>query len=68
MSLAGHAAHIATMANQLSLKPESCAPYATVKAAAQPEPPELGYRLFTPEFLDELEEYHRVLAVGRISA
>jgi hypothetical protein len=56
------------MANQLSLKPESCAPYATVKAAAQPEPPELGYRLFTPEFLDELEEYHRVLAVGRISA
>jgi hypothetical protein len=35
---------------------------------APTEPPELDYRYFTPEFLDELEEHYRENAVGQISA
>lgn len=45
--------------------PASCIPYT---AALSPEPPELDYKFFTPEFLDELEEHYQALAVGRCSA
>lgn len=68
MSIPGHAAHIATMANQPSTNPASCTPYATAKTMAATEPPELDYKFFTPEFLDELEEHNRSMAVGRDSA
>ncbi|MET4144045.1 hypothetical protein [Arthrobacter sp. UYCo732] len=51
------------MANQ-HFTPASCTPY----AYASPEPPELSYRYFTPEFLDELEEHCQQMAVGQLSA
>ncbi|MBG0738666.1 hypothetical protein IV500_04425 [Paeniglutamicibacter antarcticus] len=56
------------MANTLFLAPASCAPYSAAPAAALLEPLELGYRIFSPEFLDELEEHYRALAVGRVPA
>jgi hypothetical protein len=68
VSLAGHAAHIATMANPHFPAPASCTPYAAATTASQPEPPELGYKFFSPEFLDELEEHYRAMAVGQVPA
>jgi hypothetical protein len=56
------------MANPLFTAPASCTPYAAAPAAAAPEPPELDYKFFSPEFLDELEEHYRSLAVGRFPA
>ena len=55
------------MANH-SPSPASCTPYTAAPAAAPPEPPELDYKFFSPEFLDELEEHYRAMAVGRLSA
>jgi hypothetical protein len=52
------------MANPLFTNSASCTPYAAAQAAASPEPPELDYRLFSPEFLDELEEHYAAMAVG----
>jgi hypothetical protein len=56
------------MANPLSPSPASCTSYASVPETALPEPPELDYRYFTPEFLDEFEEYYRAMAVGQVPA
>lgn len=68
VSIAYGAAHIATMANPHLPAPATCTPYAAGPAYPSPEPPELDYKFFTPEFLDELEEHYRALAVGRHSA
>lgn len=56
------------MANPHLPAPATCTPYAAGPAYPSPEPPELDYKFFTPEFLDELEEHYRALAVGRHSA
>lgn len=68
MSIPGPAAHIATMANPHFPSPASCTPYAAVPPPAHTEPPELDYKFFSPEFLDELEEHYQTLAVSRFSA
>lgn len=57
------------MATPTLLKSTSCTPYAAVVPEFYPtEPPELDYRHFTPEFMDELDEYYTALAVGSVSA
>lgn len=62
------AAHIAAMATSLTHKLASCTSYAYVHAAYFPDPPELDYRHFTPEFMDELDEYYTALAVSQVPA
>lgn len=64
MTCALAAVHIATMATRLLSSPSSCTPY----TAEPTEPPELDYRFFTPEFLDELEEHYQAMAVGQLAA
>lgn len=32
------------------------------------EPPEFDYKFFSPEFLDELEEHYKAMAVSQVSA
>ncbi|QOT19239.1 hypothetical protein [Paenarthrobacter sp. YJN-5] len=56
------------MANSPFTNQASCTPYASLDPAGSPEPPELDYKFFSPEFLDELEEYYAAMAVGQISA
>jgi hypothetical protein len=68
LSFAGCAAHIPAMANPYLQASASCSPYTATADDVPPEPPELGYKFFSPEFLDELEEHHRSLAVGRLPA
>lgn len=63
----GPAAHIACMAIPFTSAPALCTPYPAATAAA-PDEPELGYRYFTPEFLDELDEYYRSVAVAAVRA
>jgi hypothetical protein len=53
------------MANPHLPVPATCTPYTAAAAAVSPEPPELDYKFFSPEFLDELEEHYRAIAVGR---
>lgn len=68
VSTPGRAVHIAVMATSTLLTPASCTPYAAAPEIYPTEPPELDYRFFTPEFLDELEEHYQAIAVGSISA
>lgn len=68
MSIRTRAAHIASMANNHSTIAKSCTPYAAVPMPTTTEPPELDYKFFSPEFLDELDEHYRALAVGRFPA
>ncbi|GAA4033949.1 hypothetical protein GCM10023063_17290 [Arthrobacter methylotrophus] len=56
------------MANLHFPGPASCTSYADASAPALTDPPELDYKFFSPEFLDELEEHYRSLAVGHIPA
>ena len=63
-----HAVHIASMATAPATKAAPCTRYVIAKPAAPTEPPELDYRYFTPEFLDELEEHYQTLAVSQLSA
>lgn len=56
------------MANPYLPTPASCTPYAAVPMPELAEPPELDYKFFSPEFLDELDEHYRALAVGRFPA
>lgn len=53
------------MANLYLTAPANCTPYAAAPSSLSPEPPELDYKFFSPEFLDELEEHYRAIAVGR---
>lgn len=55
------------MATRLLSSPSSCTPY-TAEPPAPTEPPELDYKFFTPEFLDELEEHYQAMAVGQLAA
>lgn len=56
------------MANSPFTTPAFCTPYSAASVEPAPEPPELDYKFFSPEFLDELEEHYRAMAVGRLSA
>lgn len=56
------------MANSPFTNPASCTSYAVFETAASPEPPELDYKFFSPEFLDELDEYYAAMAVRQLSA
>ncbi|ACL42383.1 hypothetical protein Achl_4432 (plasmid) [Pseudarthrobacter chlorophenolicus A6] len=56
------------MATSHSPASASCISYGVVPASDSPEPPELDYKFFSPEFLDELEEHYAAMAVGQLPA